>query len=254
MNDQQKLLSAFADIGKAMLVSGAEVYRIEDTMTRLLTAYGAEKGEVVAVPSFITITASFDGDEITTFRRVTTLNTDLELLDRLNALSRRICAEKPDTQEILKLTEKALNGPVYGHLMRCAAYFLACFAFTLLFTGGLMDAFVSGVIGICIYLLTRLINKIGGNKVFVNILCGAFASFAAIMLVRLGIGIDADKIIIGAVMVLVPGVELLNGIRDFISGDIQAGLMHISEALFLAVAISVGAASMHMLLSHYALV
>lgn len=253
MSENGKLLSAFADIGKIMLISGAEVYRIEDTMSRLLSAYGAESKEVVAVPSFITITATFDGTEETTFRRINTLDTDLELLDRLNALCRRICVQKPDTEEIIRLTKEAQNVPKYGRLMRCAAHFLSCFAFTLLFEGSIIDALVSGFIGICIFWLTRLIVIIGGNKVFTDIFCGAFASLAAILLVRLGLGNDADKIIMGAVMVLVPGVELLNGIRDFISGDIQAGMMHISEALFLAVAISVGAASMHMLLSHYAL-
>ena len=254
MTDSEKLLSAFADIGQMMLISGAEVYRIEDTMSRLLTAYGAERREVVAVPSFIIITASFEGKESTSFRRVTTLDTDLELLDRLNALSRRICAETPDADEIVRLTHEAANKPGYSKFMRCASFFLACFAFTLLFEGGAADALVSGIIGVCIFWLSRLINKIGGNKVFVNILCGAFASFAALMLAKAGLKVDADKIIIGAVMVLVPGVELLNGIRDFISGDVQAGLMHISEALFLAVTISVGAASMHMLFSHFTLV
>ena len=61
---------------------------------------------------------------------------------------------------------------------------------------------------------------------------------------RLGLGRDADKIIIGVVMLLVPGVELLNGFRDFISGDIQAAVMHISEALFLGIVLALGAAGM----------
>lgn len=254
MNEERKLLSAFADIGKAMLISGAEVYRIEDSIIRLLTAYGADRKEVVAVPSFITVTASFDDCEETAFRRVTTLDTDLELLDRLNGLCRRICAEKPCADEVVRLIGEAMS--VKGHSLpvRCVSFFLACFAFTLLFEGALMDALAGGIIGICIFWLSRFIVKIGGNKVFVDILCSAFASLAAILLVHFGFGVNADIIIIGAVMVLVPGVELLNGIRDFISGDIQAGMMHISEALFLAVAISVGAASVQILLARYALV
>ena len=79
---------------------------------------------------------------------------------------------------------------------------------------------------------------------FVVLLGGAFTAFAAAVCVRLGLGRDADKIIIGVVMLLVPGIELLNGFRDFISGDIQAGVMHISEALFLGIILALGAAGM----------
>ena len=83
---------------------------------------------------------------------------------------------------------------------------------------------------------------VGGNIVFQDIFCAGVSALLAVTFTRLGFGHDADKIIIGNVMLLIPGVELVNGMRDFITGDIQAGTMHIAEALFLAIAIAVGAA------------
>ena len=55
-----------------------------------------------------------------------------------------------------------------------------------------------------------------------------------------GIGISADKIIIGNIMMLIPGIALTNSVRDLIGGDIIAGTLRFSEAGLIAVAIAGG--------------
>lgn len=51
---------------------------------------------------------------------------------------------------------------------------------------------------------------------------------------------NVDKIIIGALMLLVPGVAVTNSMRDIIAGDLIAGLMKMVEALMVATAIAIG--------------
>ena len=119
------------------------------------------------------------------------------------------------------------------------------FSFAMFFGGSFADAAVSAVIGVLLYPATQMINSqrsVQGNIIFIDILCAAISAFFACLAVRVGIAHDADKIIIGNVMLLIPGVELVNGMRDFIAGDIQAGMMHVFEALFLAICIAIGAA------------
>ena len=62
------------------------------------------------------------------------------------------------------------------------------------------------------------------------------------ILTALGLGTHVDKILIGNIMLLIPGIELTNGMRDLFSGDILAGLLHIGEAVFLATVIALGGA------------
>ena len=243
----EALMTQILDIGKAMLIAGAEIYRVEDTITRLITAYGGTQAQVNAVPSSIVVTASFEGREYTLSRRVTYTDTDMELLDRLNALSRRICSEKPSTEEIQLLSQEACARPKYGPYQNALIYALTSCSFTLFFGGGAAEALASAVIGFALFWLRSLIMRTGGNKVFVALLCSAFAALMAMLAGTFGFVTAADKVIIGVVMLLIPGVQLLNGIRDLISGDIQAGIMHISEALFLALVIATGAAGMSML-------
>ncbi len=243
----EALMTQILDIGKSMLIAGAEIYRVEDTITRLLAAYGGTQTQVNAVPSNIVVTASFEGREYTLSRRITCTETDMELLDRLNALSRRICAEKPTADEIELLARKAGAGPKYKPYQNALIYALTSSSFTLFFGGGAAEAAASAVIGFALFWLRSVIVRTGGNKVFVALLCSAFAALMATLTGTLGFVSEADKVIIGVVMLLIPGVQLLNGIRDLISGDIQAGIMHISEALFLALVIATGAAGMSML-------
>ena len=243
----EALLTVALDIGRNMLVCGAEIYRVEDSFTRIVTAYGGENVHVNAVPSHIIAGVTFEGREYTGTRRISATSTDMELLDKLNALSRRICAEKPDSEEIRSQLNSFKNLKKYTDAERSLHYALTSGAFTLFFGGGALDAAISALIGGSLVWLIRLITKLGGNKVFVALIGSAFSAFLAKVGVHFGFGTDTDKIIIGVIMVLIPGVELLNGIRDFVSGDIQAGIMHISEAIFLAVTIAVGAAGMLML-------
>lgn len=48
------------------------------------------------------------------------------------------------------------------------------------------------------------------------------------------------QIIIGNIMLLIPGVALTNSIRDMISGDIMAGMLRFCEACLVSLAIAAG--------------
>ena len=45
--DYERLLNMAAEMGYEVMFSGAEIYRVEESMRRLLTAYGIENPEVI---------------------------------------------------------------------------------------------------------------------------------------------------------------------------------------------------------------
>ena len=49
-----------------------------------------------------------------------------------------------------------------------------------------------------------------------------------------------DKVIIGNIMLLIPGVGLTNALRDLLVGDNIAGLIRLIEAVIMALAIAAG--------------
>ena len=93
--DYYLLTDLAATMGYHMAMSGAETFRVEDTVHRILRAYGVEC-EVFAIPNSISISLEADtGKPLMIMRRIGFHGNDLEKLEKLNAVSRRICAEKP---------------------------------------------------------------------------------------------------------------------------------------------------------------
>ena len=57
----RKYLQTVIDIGSQMLSVGAEVERVEDSITRMCYAYGAQKVEAFAINYVIIVTISAEG-------------------------------------------------------------------------------------------------------------------------------------------------------------------------------------------------
>ena len=90
--DRNELVKLALDIGEHMLMCGGEVDRVEDTIGRLCTAYGATRADVFSITSVTFVTATWeDGAIITQCRRVASGSRDFNKLAALNDMSRRIC-------------------------------------------------------------------------------------------------------------------------------------------------------------------
>ena len=90
------LLCLALDVGEGMLKNGGDVNRVEDTIERICRAYGAEHVEVFTIISVINAAIRMpDGSYSSQLRRVKSTSNNLGKLERLNALSREICKEKP---------------------------------------------------------------------------------------------------------------------------------------------------------------
>ena len=83
------------DIGQAMLQSGAEVSRVEDSLRRICLAYGAERADVFTITSNIMVTMySRQYGALTQIRRVAGQQYDLHRLELLNQIGRASCRER----------------------------------------------------------------------------------------------------------------------------------------------------------------
>ena len=81
--------------------------------------------------------------------------------------------------------------------------------------------------------------------VFALVIGGPFSlvvGVAAMLFVQFGLGSQVDKIIIGAVMPLVPGLLITNAARDLIAGHLVSGLSKGADAGLTALAIGTGIA------------
>lgn len=240
MNPEQ-LISCALDIGEHMLLSGAEVGRVETSIKLICTAYGCSRTDVFTITSSIVVSiVSKEGVHLTQSRRIFGGRTDLSRLDRLNSLSREICKRTPEYAYVETQIQRICSCKPFPLWFEALASALIAGSFALFFGGSWPDGLVACVLGAGIRYCTWLLQKAGMNQIFVNAVTSFLLSFCAISLVRMGLGRDANQIIIGNIMLLIPGIALTNSLRDMISGDIMSGMLRLFDAILVAASIAAG--------------
>ena len=234
----KEILSIALDVGERMLKCGAEVSKVEQAISIICESYGVKYKEVFAMNSLIVATLRDDNDSVTESRRINHREIDLQQLEKLNDLSRKICKDNVSRKKVLsKINEckKKKNGKIIA-----IGQIFAASSFTLFFGGNISDSIVSAFIALIIYFLNKYSNKNKINGLIINFLNSFIIGIIAIILTKIGIGNNFDKIIIGNIMLLIPGLSMFISINDIFKGDILSGLGRFTEGIFLALTIAAG--------------
>ena len=238
------ILNCILDMGEILLSSGAEVLRVEDTLTRLCKAYNFQNINVFCITSCIVLTANSGDDRIITqTRRVPNRGTNLQKVAAVNALSREICKQTITADQfITKITDIQHIG-TYPFYTQCLCYAIIAAAFTVFFGGTGLDGLAAAFSGVFIFFVQYFIQKLRMNNILQSAVISAFSALFIVLLVIIGIGETPDKIIIGNIMLLIPGVAFTTALRDLVNGDTLSGLIGICESVLTAIAIAIGFAA-----------
>lgn len=239
--DRNKLAKAVTKAGVLLIENGAEVTRVEDTMYRICKAFNASTIDSYATPTLLIISFSFSDDNqlYHNIKRVHMKGTNLERIDQVNTLSRRIVNEHLSLEEFdheLDLLDKKKG---YNALVQCVGAAICCFGFAIFFNGKMLDAISATIIGILVKILLMLFERLNFGTFIRYLLSGGILTLLSCISTAL-FASDRDIVIISSIMLLVPGLAITNAIRDSINGDVVSGLARATEAIFIAVAIAVG--------------
>lgn len=227
--------------GKLMLQNGAETYRVEDTMTRIAASYGIHHSHSYVIPTGIIF--SIDGLEPSKLIRISERSTDLEKVTLVNNISRRISnGELSIERAMTELKDIEKSNLFFPAWIQVSAAAISSACFLIMFDGSWHDfipAFVTGGIGFSCFLYLHYLVKI---KFFSEFSASLVIGLVAFLFVTSGLGHEIDKIIIGSVMPLVPGLLITNAVRDLMAGHLVSGLSKGAEAFLTAFAIGSGVA------------
>ena len=242
MNDSL-LLELATNLGYYLAMSGAETYRVEESIVRVLGAYGYE-AEAFAIPNCLTVSMiSPDGTPMTRMRRIGIHGNDLDAVERYSNLSRRICADPPEPQVAMDwLRQTKANCLHFRWWGKACGYFFGAFGFCFFYGGDPADAVGSGLCGLLIFAIDLWMDRLRSTQFFRTIFSAFFSAILAYTLHGFGLIQSADAAIIGALMLLVPGLLFTNAMRDIMYGDTNSGINRIVQVLLIAVAIALGTA------------
>lgn len=241
-NSNEKLLDTACKLGRGLLENGGEIYRVEESIGFFLSAYGIDNRQIFAIPATIIVTIHTDSQPITQIERVTSISQNMNKMHKINALCRWACVNTPDTEEINEQLQQINSLPTYSFSSNVIAYGVASGFFSLFWGGNLWDFVISFVAGMATEYCLAFMSKVKSNIFFSNLVSSVIIAMIAVTGVKMGLNCNLDKIIIGAIMTLVPGVAITNIMRDIISGDIITGTTKIAEVLLVATSIAIGIA------------
>ena len=246
MSEEEQLVADVLDIGEGMLLSGAEVSRVEDAVIRLLHAYGSVKTDVITILSNIEVTATFpEGERITELRRIRAAEYDIDYraLESWNALSRRLCASPLDRtarqREIEGIRAECL-ATKKRKCLRAAGYILSAAVFTMFFGGGIEQALAAACGGGVLYGCSRLFDKLYLQnllKIFLLSFIGGVLCIPPALL-----KLEVGPIAVGYIMLVIPGVAITVSVRDMLTGDTISGALRMLESLVSTCFIGIGLA------------
>lgn len=237
-HDFDQLLQSAAYAGQLLLESGAEIYRVEDTICRICLNYGAQEASSIVLPTGIFVTIVAGGRSVSKIVRIKSRGLDIDRIDRINTLSRQSKTLSLD-EFLTQLRAIALLRP-YSLSRRIAAGALGAGGFTLFFGGRFSDLCCALVIGGLIEGCSSVLEQRQFPSFFAISLCSALTALLAIGLNQIGLAPSLDALIIGCLMLLVPGLAITNAIRDSLSGDLISGMTRGVEAVLIAIAVALG--------------
>lgn len=239
--DMKKLMKILLDIGEAMIDSGAEVIRVEDTVSRIGYAYNIKRMDVFVITSCINITMELpDGTTLTQVRRFRKMTSiDLSKLERINALSRAVCVNPISLDDLEGAVEMITRRKVREIKLLCG-YVLGGAAFAMFFGGNLWDAVFAGMVGVLVWAFNVYLSPIFMNPVVSQFIITFLAGFSVAVATSFIPLLHQDDVTIGVIMLLVPGVAVTNAIRDILLGDTLSGILRMIEALLLAATLAIG--------------
>ena len=244
--EQRLLVSRALDVGERMLLSGGEVSRVEDTISRILKSYGAVRVEVFTILSFISLTAVFDEENyITENRRVSIVaySNDFTRLEELNALSRQVCREQLPLEALtarLADMDRPPERKAARELYLLLGYLLSGVGFALFFGGSPLDAAGAGLCCLAVWFLNWFFKRGALQRLFHAFSVSFIAGALCYLMILLGLGEHPGQVMMAVIMVLIPGIAITNAMREVLISDTISGILRLVESLLIASAVAFG--------------
>ena len=173
----------------------------------------------------------------------------LHRIAAVNQLSREIVEGKYSLSEAEEKLEEIKNIPDKKFMEKVLASGIGSGGFCYLLGGDMKDVIAAFLSGFLLYLILSVMDKRekATSKIVVNLIGGFCVSLFAVVFYQIGLGNSAGRILVGSIMPLVPGVSLVNAVRDFAEGNYIGGGVRFLDAIMVALGIAMGVGLMYML-------
>lgn len=238
----QEVLDICLTAGRLMIEGGSEMYRVEDTMLRIARNAGIRDPRVFATPTCVFM--SLDGGDLSQMKQIRDRNINLELVDRVNELSRRFATKEITINELKRKITEIYYTPAFPLWIQVIGAAALSATLMVLFIDNYdwVDFPAAAIVGALGYLAYVGFKRFTKVRFLSELIAAMVMALVTITITHLFPKMITDNILIGALMTLVPGLAFTNALRDLFMGDLLSGIVRIFEATLTALALGGGVA------------
>ena len=229
--------------GVLVLENGGETYRAEETCVQIARAMGAGNASAFVTPTVVIVTVTDQNKKShTAMQRITNRSVNLEKISKINSLARELTLKGKDVNPVEAENSLAKIRNTSGHgkakLLLMAGF--SAFFFSFMFGGNLKEGFTAFFIGMILRLELIFMEKLNLNSFIFSVINGGVISILCEWVIVIGFVPATITVMTAVLMQVVPGMAIVNAIRDFIAGDLIAGTARLVDAFMVAAGLSIG--------------
>lgn len=232
---------AAVDIGRMMLESGSETHKVEETINTFCRVNGLDRIQSFVIPTGIIATLlERKNHPLTELVRVSKRSLDLGKLAAIMEALTNYYMQKIYYSDLIARLAEIRTMTVYRRREQYLSAAMAVACFSVLFGGGAGEFFASMAIGFLAQVLVDRLSAFDFPAQLINLLVSASICLMATAASQYACACSADVLIISSIMILVPGVTLINALREIIAGDLVSGSARGFDAMIVAASIASG--------------
>ena len=244
MNRIDYILDFCKELGKEMIVSGANIERVDHCIERICHAYGLHDVTCANLSTRISISAK-DENKLYAHRQtdVPPQAINLERLKKLNGLSFEVVKNTPDEKTLYDLLH-AVKSNDFPWWVILIGFLVAMMGLARIFCAGWAEILVVELNTLMLFGLSKLYSKVHINKIITNFVSMFLCSLVAMGFYALHFISNFFVICIANAFFLIPGIPMINCARNLLCGNEMNGVIELLKVLLevLTIVAGVGAA------------
>ena len=242
------ILDFCKELGKQMIVSGANIERVNHCIERVCHAYGLHDVTCANLTTRISISAK--DEEKTYAHRQTDVPPqviNLERLKKLNNLSFEVVKNTPDEKTLYDLLHSVTSNDFPWWIMMLG-FMVAMMALARIFCAGYQEILIVELNTLILFGLSKLFSKVHINKIITNFISMFLCSMIAMGFYALGFINNFYIVAITNAFFLIPGIPMINCARNLLCGNEMNGAIDLLKVLLEVCTIVAGVAAAYAIL------
>lgn len=236
---QRRIAKLCVLTGQTLMQYGAESALVENVTRRLGVALGADSVEVAIMANALTVTVLINETGFTTVRRNEDRGINMHMVTEVQRAMLRVEAGDLDQESYGRVLSE-LRPLRYPRWLLSSMIGLSCACFAAL-AGADWQSCLIALVAAGVAMYTRLLlATLHFNPIVTFFITAFVATSISIQGVRQHFGESPRVAMASCVLLLVPGVPLINAVSDMVKGYINTGISRMMMAILLAASTCAG--------------